>query len=374
MPQRVIDAMADYYRTANANDGGAFATSRRSVQIVSAARDTVATFYNAERSDEIKFGYNMTTLTFHLSRSITACFEPGDEIIVTTLDHEANVSPWLLAARDRGLVIRTVDIRPDDCTLDLDDLEAKLTPRTRLVAVGYASNAVGTINPVASIARLAHDSGAWLYVDAVHYAPHGLIDVRAIGADFLVTSAYKWFGPHIGALYCRREIIERLPAYKVRPAHDAFETGTPNFEAIAGAGAAVDYLGSLGGGDSLRSKLVAAMGAIRSHELELIERLIDGLCGIRGVRVWGVTEPARFSRERAPTVALTIDGVSASQAAARLGDQGIFAWDGHFYAQALIERLGLAESGGLLRVGIIHYNTATEVDRLLEAVVALADQ
>ena len=376
--QRVIDAMADYYRSANANDGGAFLTSERSVARVAAARQAVAELYGAERPEEIKFGYNMTTLTFHLSRSISACFSAGDEILVTTLDHEANVSPWQAAARDRELAVRTVDIRPDDCTLDLDDLERQLTPRTRLVAVSYASNAVGTINPLAEIIERAHAAGAWVYVDAVHYAPHGAIDVRALNADFLVSSPYKWFGPHLGALYGRHDVLAQLPPYKVRPAHDPFETGTPSFEAIVGTGAAVEYLASLGerfGGPSpeatdaspRRVTLLAGMRAIRAHELGLLYRLMDGLSAIPGIRIWGITEPARFAAERAPTVAITLARTSPREAARALGEQGIFTWDGDFYAQGLVERLGLAESGGLLRLGIVHYNTAAEVDRVLEA-------
>ena len=246
VPRRVIDAVTDYYLTANANEGGSFATSVRSDEIVAHARAAVADFYGARSPAEIKFGYNMTTLTFHVSRSIAAACQPGDEILVTALDHEANVSPWLAAAADHGLTVKTVDFRPDDCTLDLSDLERKLSSRTRLVAAGYASNAVGTLNPISQIAGMAHDVGAWLYVDAVHYAPHLTLDVAASGADFLVTSAYKWFGPHIGALWGRTELLESLPKYKVRPAHDDFETGTPALELIAGAGAAVSYLESIG--------------------------------------------------------------------------------------------------------------------------------
>jgi cysteine desulfurase family protein (TIGR01976 family) len=374
VPQRVIDAMADYYATANANDGGAFLTSRRSEQRTAAARQSVADLYGAEHADEIKFGYNMTTLTFHVSRSIGACLAAGDEIIVTTLDHEANVAPWQALADDRGLVVRTVDINPDDCTLDLDDFERRLSPRTRLVAVGYASNAVGTINPLTEIAQRTHAVGAWLYVDAVHYVPHAALDVRAIPADFLVSSVYKWFGPHLGALYIRRDLIDQLPPYKVRPAHDPFETGTPSFEAIVGTGAAVDYLASLAGaGADRRQALVEGMHAIRAYELGLLDRLMSGLSAIPKVRVWGITNPNRFAAERAPTVSITIAGVPAADAARALGEQGIFTWDGHFYAQALVERLGLAERGGLLRLGIVHYNTAGGVDRLLEAIERLAD-
>jgi cysteine desulfurase family protein (TIGR01976 family) len=344
--------------------------------MVRETRSAVADLYGADSPDEIKFGYNMTTLTFHVSRSIGARLSPGDEVVVTTLDHEANVSPWQAVARDRGLVVRTVDIRPDDCTLDLDDLDAKLSPRTRLVAVGYASNAVGTINPVAEIAARAHAVGAWLYVDAVHFAPHGPIDVHEIGADFLVSSAYKWFGPHLAALWGRADLLAELPPYKVRPASDDFETGTPNLEGIAGTGSAVNYLASIGrryghtvrGDTSRRAELVQGMSAIRHYELGLAIRMIEGLRTIPGVRIWGITEPARFEAERVPTVSITVSGVSARAAAKALSEVGIFAWDGDFYAMALVERLGLAGVGGLLRLGPVHYNTEREVDRVLEAI------
>jgi cysteine desulfurase family protein (TIGR01976 family) len=387
VPQRVIDAIAGYYRTSNANDGGAFATSERSDASTHDAHAAVADLVGAASPDEIKFGANMTTLTFHLSRSIGATMAAGDEIVVTTLDHEANVSPWRRLAEDRGLVVRTVDIQPDDVTLDLEALEAALGPRTRLVAVGYASNAVGTINPVREIVARAHEVGALTWIDAVHYAPHGPIDVRDLGTDFLVTSVYKWFGPHLGAVYGRADALERLPDYKVRPAHDRFETGTQNFEAIAGAGAAVDYLASVGerfgadgadgaptgSGSTRRARLVAGMRAIQVWEAGLGERLLRGLADIPGVRIHGIADPARVS-ERTPTVAITIAGTTPRAAAEALGRQGIFTWDGDFYAQALIERLGLADSGGVLRLGIVHYNTPAEIDRLLEAVQGIATE
>ena len=382
VPQRVIDAITNYYLTSNANDGGAFSTSERSDASTADAHAAVADLLGAASADEIKFGANMTTLTFHLSRSLGALFAPGDEIVVTTLDHEANVSPWRRLADDRGLVVRTVDIRPDDVTLDLEGLEAALGPRTRLVAVGYASNAVGTINPVREIVARAHEVGAWTWVDAVHYAPHGPIDVRDLGTDFLVTSAYKWFGPHLGALYGRAEILDRLPDYKVRPAHDRIETGTPNFEAIAGARAAVDYLASVGerfgaglagqaGSAGRRAQIVAGMQAIRAWETGLAQQLLRGLGSIPGVRIHGIAEPARIA-ERTPTVAVTIDGTSPRAAAEALGRQGMFTWDGDFYAQALIERLGLFETGGVLRLGLVHYNLPAEVDQLLEAIERIA--
>jgi cysteine desulfurase family protein (TIGR01976 family) len=380
VPERVIDAVSNYYQTANANEGGQFATSVRSDEIVADARKAVADLYGASTPHEIKFGYNMTTLTFHVSRSIAAACQPGDEILVTALDHEANVSPWLAAAADHGLTAKTVDFRPDDCTLDLSDLERKLTSRTRLVAVGYASNAVGTVNPISEIAERAHDVGAWLYVDAVHYAPHLTIDVAAIGADFVVTSAYKWFGPHIGALWGRGELLASLPKYKVRPAHDDFETGTPALELIAGTGAAVGYLESVGrrygaaaeSATPRRTALIEALRVIREHELDLLGRLMAGLLAIPGIRVWGITDAARFATERAPTVSITLLRASAADAASQLARQGIFAWHGDFYARNLLERLGLAGSGGLLRLGMVHYNTAAEIDRTLEAIEAIS--
>jgi cysteine desulfurase family protein (TIGR01976 family) len=381
--QRVIDAVIGYYRTSNANDGGAFVTSRRSDAIVAEAHAALADLLNAASGDEIKFGYNMTTLTFHLGRSIGATLEPGDEVVVTTLDHEANVSPWRAMAADRGLTVRTVDVRTEDGTLDLDDLRAKLSSRTRLVAFGYASNAIGTINPVVEIVRLAHAVGALTYVDAVHYAPHGPIDVAALDTDFLACSVYKFFGPHLGVLYGKAAVLEQLPAYKVRPAHDRFETGTPNFEGIAGALAAVDYIASVGerfgggfagefpGTTGRRLHAHTGMRAIRAYEMPLFGRLLAGLARIEGVRLWGIADPARLP-ERTPTAAITFDACSPREAAEALGRQGITAWDGDFYAQALIERLGLFASGGVLRIGLAHYNTAAEVERLLVALREIA--
>jgi cysteine desulfurase family protein (TIGR01976 family) len=375
----VIEAMTAYLVEANANAGGLFLTSERGDERVEVARAAVADLYGAASPDEIKFGQNMTSLTFHLSRSILATMGPGDEIVVTTLDHEANVSPWRTAAADRGVEVRTVDIRPDDVTLDLDDLDRALSKRTRLVAVGFASNAIGTINPVAEVVRRAHAVGAWTYVDAVAYAPHGPIDVRGLESEFLVSSAYKWFGPHVAALYGRAEVLAALPAYKVRPAHDRFETGTQSFESICGAGAAVEYLaglgprfGDAGEGATRRERILAGMAAIRAHELDLHARLMAGLRSIPGVRTWGPGDLDAAATQKVPTISITIQGARPEAAARYLATRGIFAWDGHFYAQALIERLGLAEAGGVLRLGIVHYNTAEEVDRMLEAVEAVA--
>jgi len=382
VPQRVIDAVGDYYTNTNANAGGAFVTSELSDAMAEEAHAAVADFLGAASPDEIKFGYNMSTLTLHIGRSIGATLRPGDEIVVTTLDHEANVSTWDAMAADRGLTVRKVDILEDDVTLDLEDLESKLNERTKLVAVGYASNAVGTINPVAEIVARAHEVGALTYVDAVAYAPHGPIDVRDLDTDFLACSAYKWFGPHLGALYGKAEALDRLPAFKVRPAHDRFETGTPNLEGIAGALAATDYLRDVGRsyGDvadapgaadasERRRELVAGMTAIQGYERGLVTRLLDGLLAIPRVTIHGITDPARVA-ERVPTVSVSLDGMDPRTAAEALGRQGIFTWDGDFYATGLIERLGKADAGGVLRLGLVHYNTADEVDRTLEAIAA----
>jgi cysteine desulfurase family protein (TIGR01976 family) len=384
VPQRVIDAVGGYYREMNANSGGAFRTSELTDAMTAEAHAAVADFLGAASPDEIKFGANMTTLTLHIGRSIGATLQAGDEIVVTRLDHEANVSTWRAMAADRGVTVQTVDINDADVTLDLEDLESKLGPKTKLVAVGYASNAVGSVNPVREIVARAHEIGALTFVDAVAYAPHGPIDVRALDTDFLACSAYKWFGPHVGVLYGKAGVLDHLPAYKVRPAHDRFETGTPNFEGIAGTLAATDYLrdigrdygevaGAPGAADASerRRELVAAMVAIAEYERGLVTRFIDGLEAVPGLTVHGITDRARFAT-RVPTVAVSIAGVHPRAAAEALGRRGIYAWDGDFYATGLIERLGKAETGGVLRLGLVHYNTAAEVDRTVEAVARLA--
>jgi cysteine desulfurase family protein (TIGR01976 family) len=384
VPQRVIDAVTGYYREMNANTGGAFTTSALTDSMTDEAHAAVADLLGAASPEEIKFGYNMSTLTLHIGRSIGATLQAGDEVVVTTLDHEANVSPWRAMAADRGVTVQTVDIDPADVTLDLEDLESKLGPRTKLVAVGYASNAVGSVNPVREIVARAHEIGALTYVDAVAYAPHGAIDVRALDTDFLVCSVYKWFGPHLGALYGKAEVLDRLPTYKVRPAHDRFETGTPSFESIAGTLAASDYLRDVGrsygdvtgapgaeAGSERRRELVAAMTAIAAYERDLVTRLIDGLEAMDGVTIHGITHRARFA-SRVPTVAVSITGVHPRAAAEALGRAGIYTWDGDFYATGLIERLGKADVGGVLRLGLVHYNTAAEVDRTLDELARIA--
>jgi cysteine desulfurase family protein (TIGR01976 family) len=379
VPQRVIDAVSRYLATMNANHGGPFRTSRQSDALVAAAHEAMADFLNAPSPREIVMGPNMTSLTFQFSRTIGRDWQAGDEVLITRLDHDANRAPWQ-ALTEKGVVIREVEFDPAECTLRLDDLAAKLNSRTRLVAVGYASNAVGTINPIREIASLVHAAGAWLWVDAVHYAPHGPIDVQRLGCDFLVGSAYKFFGPHAGAVWGRLELLERLRAYKVRPAGDGspdkFETGTQNHEAQAGLAAAIGYLAELGreygapfaehypGFSGRRLALKQAMAAIRSYERQLFEPFVAGLLAIPGLRFYGITDPARFG-ERTPTAAFTIAGRTPQEVAAHLGRRGVYVWAGNFYAVAVTERLGLEDKGGVVRAGLAHYNTEEEVDYCL---------
>ena len=376
VPRSVIDAVAGYYRETNANHGGAFATSIRSDAILEEAHRAVADLLGAASPEEVKFGQNMTSLTFAISRSIARVLRPGDEVVISRLDHEANRGPWIAAAADAGATVREIPFDAATCTLDLASLDAALSERTRLVAVGYASNAVGTVNPVAEIVRRCHAAGAWTFVDAVHYAPHGSIDVTALGADFLACSAYKFFGPHLGVLYGRAELLDSLPAYKVRPAVDRWETGTQNHEAIAGTLAAVEYLAGVGDrfgepapGATRRERLVAGMRAIEAYERGLSERLLAGLATVPGLAIHGLADPAQAA-ERTPTVAITLAGWTPRGVAEALAADGIYAWDGDFYATTLVEDLGLAGSGGVVRLGLVHYSTAAEIDRLL---VALAD-
>jgi len=316
----------------------------------------------------------MTTITLGLSRSIGRELQPGDEILLTMLDHDANFSPWAALA-EKGVVIRKVDFRESDCRLDLDDLKTKLSSKTKLVAVGYASNAVGTINPVAEITKLAHATGAMIFIDAVHYAPHGPIDVKALDCDFLVCSPYKFFGPHMGTLYGKKHLLEKFKPYKVRPATDvvpeSWETGTQVQELIAGIHAAVEYIAELGrrcdpSATDRRSALLAAYRSTVAYERTLITRLIEGLIAIPGLRFFGITDAKRFE-ERCSTVSFRLAKGTPTDAATFLGDRGIFTWDGNFYALNLTERLGVEQHGGVLRVGLVHYNTPAEVDRLLAA-------
>jgi cysteine desulfurase family protein (TIGR01976 family) len=371
VPGQVMDAVQKYFLEANANTYGAFLTSRRTNEIISAARSAMADLFNCA-ADEVVFGQNMTTITLGLSRAIGRELQPGDEILLTTLDHDANFSPWK-ALEEKGVVIRTVDIRESDCTLDLDDLKSKLNSKTKLVAVGYASNAVGSVNPVAEITKLAHAAGAMIFIDAVHYAPHGPIDVKALDCDFLVCSPYKFFGPHMGTLYGKKHLLEKFKPYKVRPATDTvpecWETGTQVQELIAGIQAAVEYIAELGrrcdpSAAGRRSALLAAYRSTVAYERTLVTRLIEGLLAVPGLRFFGITDPQHFS-ERCSTVSFRLGKGSPTDAATFLGDRGIFTWDGNFYALNLTERLGVEQHGGVLRVGLVHYNTTGEVDRLL---------
>ena len=375
-PQRVIDAMTGYLQRGSSNLGGHFVTSREAGEAVDSARAAIMDFLNARRPEEIIFGQNMTSLTFSISRAIAREWRPGDEIIVTRMDHDANISPWLRAAEDRGVTVRWLDFRPDNCTLMLDTLPELLNERTQLVAVNYASNAVGTITDVARVAEMAHTSGALVYVDAVHYAPHDTIDVQALDCDFLACSVYKFFGPHTGVVYGKYELLASLTAYKVRPADDEppgkWETGTQSFESLSGVTAAVDYLAAIGSeGGTRRSQLVRAMRAIKQYEAMLSERFLRAVMTVPGLRVYGITDVEELDR-RTPTFAISLAGFSPEEVATYLGDRGIFVWNGHYYAVAVMERLGFLESGGLVRIGFTHYNTVEELDRLIEHLRALA--
>jgi cysteine desulfurase family protein (TIGR01976 family) len=368
----VIAAVTDYYRHSNANIGGAFATSRRTDAILHAARSAMAAMLNAEE-EELVFGANMTTLTFHLARSIGETLRPGDEIVLTNLDHDANIAPWAdLAAH--GAVLKFVDFNPTDCTLDPARFQAALSDRTRLVAITHASNAIGTVPDVATLVRMAHEVGAWVFVDAVQYAPHGTIDVRALDCDFLACSAYKFFGPHAGILYGKAAHLRALSPHKVRPAKDTlpyrWETGTQNHEGMAGISAAVAHLQDVGqrsghaAEDSPRSAIVAGMNAIRSYEKGLSVHLLQGLAQIPDLQIYGLTDPNRLD-ERVPTFAFTWPRLSPRATAEYLGAHGICCWSGNYYALRLMERLGLEAEGGAVRIGLAHYNTHEEIDRLL---------
>jgi cysteine desulfurase family protein (TIGR01976 family) len=395
VPQRVIDAIADYLARNNANTGGAYQTSRNTDRMVAEARAAMGDFLNCD-ADEIVFGANMTSLTFAMSRAIGRELGPGDEIVLTLLDHDANFSPWK-ALEEKGVVIRTVKFNQEDCTLDMHDLAAKIKPgdRTRLVAVGYASNAVGTINDVAEVVRLARQAGALSYIDAVHYAPHGPIDVRALDCDFLVCSTYKFFGPHLGVLYGKREHLKRLHPYKVRPntnnIPNCWEWGTLNHEGIAGIKPCVDYWEALGrlvetglapsetrqaaslqegranpAVTTRRAAILAAHEAIHRHERKMMEKTIAGLLEIPGLKLYGITDPRRFEL-RGATFAIRIEGHTPLELATKLGERGFFTWDGNYYALNLTEQLDVERLGGFLRIGLVHYNTLEEVERLLAA-------
>ncbi len=376
VPQCVIDAFSDYLVRCNANHGGLFGTSVESDQLLHEAHAAFAQFVGATNPEEIIFGQNMTSLTFAFSRALSKTWKADDEIVVTRLDHDANVSPWVMAAQDRGVNVHYVDIRRDNFTLDLEDLKSKLNERTRLVAVGCASNATGGINPVKQITSWAHKVGAEVYLDAVHYGPHGLIDVIDWDCDYLACSAYKFFGPHLGILWGRSELLEKLDAYKVRPAPGngagKWMTGTQSHESIAAGLACVDYLADMGRELSgkpdadRRDALQAAFKGIREYESTLVKQLLDGLAEIPGVKVYGITQQDELD-QRFATVSFTLENTPTSELAKIFAESGIYVWHGHYYALQFTETLGL-EPEGMIRVGLMHYNLEHEVDRLLEVI------
>jgi cysteine desulfurase family protein (TIGR01976 family) len=365
VPRQVIDAISRYYERSNANTHGAFATSRETDEMMCAAREGIATFVGSEDASTISLGQNMTTLAYSLARAIARTIEPGDEIVITQLDHEANREPWI-ALGQHGAVIREVTMDANG-QLDWEDFERKVGPRTRLVAVGAASNALGTVNDLGRVRELTRDKNAWLAVDAVHYAPHFPIDVAAIDPDFLFCSAYKFYGPHVGILYSRPGLLDELEPERLRTqqqsAPERIETGTLNHAAIAGTLAAIEYRGSWGEGDDLRDRLASAALTIAEHERALATHYWERLAEISGVKRWG----PGFSERRSPTIAITIDGHQPAAIARFLAGRGINVWEGHFYALRPIEILGLAESGGVVRVGVSMYNTRDEIGRLLDA-------
>ena len=378
VPQSVVDAVSAYLTGANANCGGVFATSRETDELLDQAHRAVADFLGSPDADTVVFGPNMTTLTLALARAMSQTWKAGDEVVVTLLEHDANFTPWVQAARDAGATVREVAIRRDDCTLDLDDLQSKLNDRTRLVAVGAASNAVGTINPLREIADRVHAVGAQLFVDAVHYAPHGSIDVQAWDCDFVTCSAYKFFGPHVGILWGKRGPMVELPAYKLRPATNELPgrwmTGTQNHEGIAGTMAAIDYLAEIGrahdpAASDRPSALAAAYSAIVGYERTLVRHMLESLAEVKDLRVWGITDLDRLA-ERVPTVAITHSRRAPQEIAQHLADRGIFVWHGNYYALPLTESLGL-EPEGMVRIGQLHYNTRDEIDRLIQVLQEL---
>lgn len=372
VPLDVAEAMAVYLTMHNANTHGRFATTQETDAILFAAREAVADFVNGS-PDEIVFGNNMTTVTFHLSRALGRAWGPGDEVIVTELDHQANVAPWRLMARDNGMTVRVVPFDRDTLQLDYAAFESMLSDRTKLVAVGAASNAVGTINDVRRVADAARAAGALTFVDAVHYAPHQLVDVQALGCDFLACSSYKFFGPHAGIVWGRRELLDRFEPYKVPPASDdapeRWETGTQNHEAIAGILACIDWIASIAGedDDDRREALARSYAAMHAHESALFALLEDRLRDIPGVRFHGVAR----GQPRTPTAAFVVDGRTPDEVARRLGEEGVFVWNGDFYATTVCEALGLSD-GGLVRAGVAPYCTEDDVRRLLDGVARIA--
>jgi cysteine desulfurase family protein (TIGR01976 family) len=387
VPQAVIDAMSHYLAGSNANHGGAFATSQRSDEILDEAHAAMADMVNASSPNEIIFGPNMTTLTFSISRALGRQIGPGDEIVLTRMDHDANITPWVMMAQDRGATVCWVDFDVEDYTLDMAGLRNVLGERTKIVAIGYASNALGTVHDVATITRWAHEVGALVYIDAVQYAPHGPIDVQALGCDFLAMSGYKFFGAHIGAVYGRYDLLDSLTAYKVRPATNEppgkFETGTQNHEGIAGTLAAVNHLAEIGrqygsehedrfpGLSGRRLHLKTGMTVLRAYDHTLSAAILDELETLPGARIHGITDRSRLS-ERVPTVSFTWPDRHPRAIATYLGQKGIFVWDGNYYALSVTERLGLEDKGGMVRIGAAYYNTVDEIRRLGDALRAMA--
>jgi cysteine desulfurase family protein (TIGR01976 family) len=370
VPNDVIDAISGYYRTSNSNTHGEFLTTNETDGMISETRRMAATLLGAEGPETISIGQNMTTLNFALARGIARSLRPGDEVLITQLDHEGNRGPWLML-REWGIVVREVNLLPTG-TLDYADMESKINERTRVLAMGLASNALGTVNDVKRARELSYRSGAWLVLDAVHYAPHFPIDVQALGCDFLLCSAYKFYGPHVGLLYSRPGNLDRLNTDRLRTAlqfaPEKIETGTLNHAAIAGVSAAISFIASLGKGESTREQILSAYKIVGDHERNLATRLYNGLVAIRGITVAG---PDFSSPQRAPTISFYHTSHSATQVCRRLNDHNIFAWDGHFYAIRAIERLGLIEKGGVTRLGMAAYNTADEVDQVLQALKRL---
>ena len=378
-----LDRINRYLLECNANHEGQFDTSRRSDKILHEAHAAMADFLNASRPEEIIFGNNMTTLTLHMSRSLARTLQAGDNLLVTRLDHDANIAPWMLVAEDNGCNLLWVDIDVENGTLDLDDFARALEKKPKIAAFGYASNLLGTVNPVKKLTEMAHDAGALVYIDAVQYAPHGPIDVQDLGCDFLVCSSYKFFGPHAGALYGKYDLLDELKPYKVRPAADElpykFETGTQNHEGIAGVLGALEYLEWLGtqfgadhaaawkeaGFSGRRLELKKGMSAMQAYETGLSRDLIGIIESVPGTRIHGITDMNRLD-ERVPTVSFTLAGRDPEKLARAIGDEGIYVWNGHNYALAIVERMGLLEAGGMVRVGPVHYNTKDELNRFGE--------
>jgi len=384
-----LDRINRYLLENNANHEGAFETSRKSDETLHEARLAMADFLNASRPEEIIFGNNMTTLSLHISRSLARNLNAGDEIVVTRLDHDANISPWMLVAEDKGCKLTWVDFDVEDGTLKVDEFAKAMERKPKIAAFGYASNALGTVNPVRKFTKMAKEAGALVYIDAVQYAPHGPIDVQDLGCDFLVCSSYKFFGPHAGALYGRYDLLNELKAYKVRPASNElpykFETGTQNHEGIAGVLGALEYFEWIGkefgreqgeawkeaGFTGRRLIFKQAMSALKAYEFELSRALIETIQSVKGTRIYGLTDMKRLD-ERVSTVAFTLEGKHPHDVADQLGNAGFYVWDGHYYALAVVERLGLLDSGGMVRVGAAHYNTLDEVARFGEALKKIA--